>query len=75
MKALVLAFFLFLASAINCDDDFGEAEIVKAKEHHTFIEKITAECVEEIGIDAEAANRLLLGSVDDDSDEAKVKFF
>lgn len=75
MKSIALTFFLLFLLITNSradDAEFGEADIEKAKLHQSFVEKIKAECIEETGVDAKEATKILLGTLDDESDEAKV---
>lgn len=72
MKSIVLVLVLFLSSNIHADDDFGEEEVVQAKEHHSFVEQITAECIIETEIPVELAHKILLGDLTDESYRAKV---
>lgn len=74
MKSIVLVLVLFFLTNIHADDDFGEAEIEQAKEHQSFMDKITAECIFEAEVSLDLAHKILLGDTSDESYAAKVKF-
>lgn len=73
MKLLYFLFVVVLLIEVSLSKDVEESDINEAKNRHTFIERITKECIEEIGLNPANAQKILLGDMSDKSEKAKVK--
>lgn len=73
MKSVVILIFALFFGNIYAADEITEADVQRAKEHRTFLEKIAGECISETGVAAEEAQKILLGYSTDESKEAKVR--
>lgn len=73
MKSVVFLIFALFFVHIYAADDISEADVQRAKEHRTFLEKIAGECISETGVAAEEAQKILLGHSIDESKEGKVR--